>query len=588
MPPAGEPRERSLRGVAASAGVCQGRVFVISQEERKLSDEKISKDQAKQEIERFERAVVKTRSDLNEVQQKVMANLGAQEANIFEAHMMVLEDPVLMDAVVKRIEYDLHLADYAFDSVASEYIKALVAIDDDYLKERAADLKDITQRVIDNLQGIEQVLDFSQFEKPIIIISHDLTPSVTAQLDREKVIGFATDLGGRTSHSAIMARSMGIPAVTGLGRASTILKTGDHILLDGYNGTLVINPSDQVLFEYGQLVERKSSLSAQLGDLRDLPAITLDDVKIDLRANIETSNDSRMVIENGAGGVGLFRTEYLFIQRPTLPTEEEQYEAYKSVAEALAPNPVDIRTVDIGGDKILSHLDIPEEMNPFLGWRAIRYCLQEKDMFRNQLRAILRASAHGNIRMMYPMISGVEEFEQAGVILEECKKELREGGIAFNENLEVGVVVEIPSAVMTARSLAKRADFFSIGTNDLLQYTLAVDRRNDKIAHLYQPTHPSVLKLIRMTVEAGEGEGISTAVCGEMASEPSLVPLLLGLGVDSLSVAAPLLPQTKHLIRKMNLQSAGVLACQCMELESSEEIHERCIEFTRNLCPELF
>ncbi len=580
--------EKSLRGVAASAGVCQGQVFVIQEDERVLSEDLVDEGQEKPEVDRFEKALVKTRQDLKEVQRRVMATLGAQEANIFEAHLLVLEDPVLMDAVIKRIQTDRHNAEFAFDSVASEYIQALIAIDDDYLKERAADLKDITQRVIDNLQGVNHDLDLSGFDHPVIIISHDLTPSVTAQLDKEKVLGFGTDIGGRTSHSAIMARSLGIPAVTGIGNATDSLTTGDHILLDGYNGTLILSPSDQILFEYGQLVERKSTLTHELKDLQELPAVTLDGVQIDLRANIETPKDSSLVIENGAHGVGLFRTEYLFIQRPTLPSEDEQFEAYKSVAEALAPNAVDIRTVDIGGDKMLSHLDVPEELNPFLGWRAIRYCLQERDMFRNQLRAILRASAFGNIRMMYPMISGIEEFLEAGKILEACKTELREAGIAFNEDIEVGVVIEIPSAVLTADTLAKHAKFFSIGTNDLLQYTLAVDRMNEKIAHLYQPTHPGVLRLIQMTVKAGDGNKISTAVCGEMAAEATLVPLLLGLGVDSLSVAAPLVPQTKHLIRKLSLKDAQALAEECMALECSNAIQDRVTQFTKDLCPELF
>ncbi|HXG49500.1 MAG TPA: phosphoenolpyruvate--protein phosphotransferase, partial [Methylomirabilota bacterium] len=415
-----------------------------------------------------------------------------------------------------------------------------------------------------------------------------LTPSQTATMNRKMVLGFITDIGSQTSHTAIMARSLRIPAVVGVAKASEELASGSYALLDGFNGLLVLNPTDQTLFEYGQLVRRRVTLEEKLRDTRDKPAVTLDGTPIVLSANVEQPGDTEAVIECGAEGVGLFRTEYLYINRDTLPTEEEQYQAYRQVAAALKSQPVIIRTLDLGGDKFLSHVNVPREMNPFLGWRAIRFCLQEREMFRAQLRAILRAAAEGNVKMMYPMISGVEELNQANALLEECKAELRRQGLEHNPHIEVGAMIEIPSAALAADALARRVKFFSLGTNDLIQYTLAVDRLNEKIAHLYEPTHPAILRLIKMTVDVARQHGIWVGVCGEMAGDPTFTALLLGLGVTELSAAPAMVPQVKFLLRRLKMSEAVALAGFALQCESPAGILARCRELARQVAPSLF
>ncbi|RPH55730.1 MAG: phosphoenolpyruvate--protein phosphotransferase, partial [Acidobacteria bacterium] len=406
--------------------------------------------------------------------------------------------------------------------------------------------------------------------------------------DRSKVLGFANDIGSKTSHTAIMARSMKIPAVVGLKSASEELANGQYVLLDGFNGLVIVNPTDQTLFEYGHLVRKHVTLEEKLRDLVDKPAVMLDGQRIILSANIEQASDAQLVREAGAEGVGLFRTEYLFVNRDFLPSEEQQYQAYREVAANLKPNPVVIRTFDLGGDKFLSHLQVPTEMNPFLGWRAIRFCLQERDIFRDQLRAILRASAEGNVKMMYPMISGLDELNQANALVEEYKAELRKEGVPFDENLEIGAMIEIPSAALIADALAKRLKFFSIGTNDLIQYSLAVDRMNEKIAHLYEPTHPAIIRLIKAAIDAARKRGIWVGVCGEMAGDPVLVPLLLGLGVHELSAAPPLVPQVKCMIRRLKSTETLELAEFALDCESGQEILMRCQELARHAAPNLF
>ena len=424
--------------------------------------------------------------------------------------------------------------------------------------------------------------------EPCILVSHDLAPSQTAVLNKKLVLAFATDVGSRTSHTAIMARSLGIPAVVGLGDASRELVSGQHVLLDGYNGLLILNPTDQALFEYGQLVKRQAGLEEKLRETLDKAAITLDGARVVLSANIEMPEETDQVLSSGAEGVGLYRTEYLFINRADLPSEEEQCKAYRQVAAALKPNPVIIRTLDLGGDKFVSHVQVAPEMNPFLGWRAIRFCLQEKELFRSQLRAVLRASAEGNIKMMYPMISGLDELNQANELLEECRAQLRQAGVPFDQNMEVGIMVEIPSAALAADVLAKRVKFFSIGTNDLIQYSLAVDRLNARIAHLYEPTHPAILRLIKLTTDAARANGIWTGICGEMAGDPALTPLLLGLGVNEISVTSASVPRIKHLIRRLKLSEATDLAAFALGCESGAEILGRSREMARTAAPSLF
>jgi phosphotransferase system enzyme I (PtsI) len=407
-------------------------------------------------------------------------------------------------------------------------------------------------------------------------------------LDKRKVLGFATDVGSPTSHTAIMARSLRIPAVVGLKDISQPLETGQYALLDGLNGVIVINPTDQTLFEYGQLIRRQVTLQEKLRDILDKPAVTLDNHRVFLSANIEQTSDAEEVKSNGAEGVGLFRTEYLFLNREIPPDEEQQFEAYRDAAMALRPLPVVIRTLDLGGDKFMAHRQMPAEMNPFLGWRAIRFCLEEKDTFRTQLRAILRASAVGNVKMMYPMISGLSELTEANALVEECKVQLRAEGVPFDENMEVGAMIETPSAVIVADSLAKRLKFFSIGTNDLIQYSLAVDRLNERIAHLYEPTHPSILKLIQITAEAGRRNGLWVGVCGEMAGDPVLIPLLLGLGVGELSVAPSVVPRIKYLIRRLKMSELEQLAGFALGCESADEILRRSKEIAVRCAPSLF
>ncbi|MGY8656271.1 MAG: phosphoenolpyruvate--protein phosphotransferase [Verrucomicrobiia bacterium] len=588
MSESGDNRERIFRGIPASEGVCQAKIIVLRKPDAKIPERSLSKEDIPAEIQRFEAALTQTRTDIREVQAKVSEAMGAQDAGIFEAHLMVLEDRTLIDGTVSIVEQDKINVEQAFQQVIDKYTASLAAIDDAYLRERVSDMRDISSRVLDNLLGRKGGELLDAINEPCIVVCHEMPPSMTVALDEKEVLGIATDIGGKTSHMAIMARSMGIPAVSGLGDISQQIHSGDFALLDGYNGVVAVDPSQQTQFEYGLLIRRKQDLAEQLRELRDKPAKTLDGTRITLSANIEHPSDVEMVREYGAEGVGLFRTEYLFIHRDTLPTEEEQYEAYAAVARGLTPNPVLIRTLDLGGDKFLTQLKVPEEMNPFLGWRAIRFCLEEKEIFSAQLRAILRASAHGDIRMMYPMISGVGEMDEANALVEECKAQLTEEGVEFNPDMEIGAMIEIPSAVMVADDLAKRAKFFSIGTNDLIQYSLAVDRMNERIAHLYQPTHPAILNLIHLTVEAAERNGIWAGVCGEMAHDPALVPLLLGLGIKELSAATPSIPNIKYLIRNLDLNEAKELAAEALKLESSAEILERSTAMARRIAPDLF
>lgn len=588
MAETGDNRERIFRGIAASEGVCQAKVIVLRKPEDEIPRRAISEEEIPAEIRRFEQALSQTRTDIREVQAKVSEAMGAQDAGIFEAHLLVLEDPTLIEQSARVVERDKINIEQAFKDVVDKYAATLAAIDDEYLRERVSDMRDISSRVLDNLLGRKGGAFLDAVTEPCIIVCHELPPSMTVDLDEKEVLGIATDIGGKTSHMAIMARSMGIPAVSGLGDISQQIQSGDFALLDGYNGVVAVDPSDQTQFEYGLLIRRKQDLADKLSDLREKPARTLDGVRITLSANIEHPSDTELVKEYGAEGVGLFRTEYLFIHRDTLPTEEEQYEAYAAVARSLKPNPVVVRTLDLGGDKFLTQLKVPEEMNPFLGWRAIRFCLEEKEIFRAQLRAILRASVHGDIKMMYPMISGVGEMDAANALVEECKAQLAREGAAFNPDMEIGAMIEIPSAVMVADDLAKRAKFFSIGTNDLIQYSLAVDRMNERIAHLYQPTHPAILNLIRLTVEAAGRNGIWTGVCGEMAHEPALIPLLLGLGVTELSASTPAIPSIKYLIRNLDLNDARELAVEALKLESSAEILKLSTQMARKIAPALF
>ncbi len=588
MPAPSQKGEMVLRGIPVSAGICRGKILVVGRARTAVIRRELTDTEAAEEVGRLEKAFVQTRQQILEVQHKVSDAMGAKEGSIFEAHLLVLEDRVLIDEIVRLITDQKVNAEFAFQTVAEKYAATLAAIDDEYLRERAADMRDVTTRVLNNLLGVSDDHQLRHLKEPCIIISHDLTPSDTAQLDKQHVLGFATDVGSKTSHTAIMARSLRIPAIVGLTNASEDLQDGQYALLDGYNGIIIANPTDQTLFEYGQLIRKQVTLEEKLRDAVSQPTVTLDGQHVSLSANIEQAEDGDIVLASGAEGVGLFRTEYLFINRETLPTEEEQYQSYRRVAIALKPHPVVIRTLDLGGDKFLSHLATATEMNPFLGWRAIRFCLQQRDIFRAQLRAILRASAEGNVKIMYPMISGLDELNQANALVEEYQAELRREGVAFNEKIEIGAMIEIPSAAMIADILARRAKFFSIGTNDLIQYSLAVDRMNEKIAHLYEPTHPAILRLIKTTVDAARQNGIPVSVCGEMAGDPVLAPLLLGLGVNELSAAPPVVPQIKFLVRRLKLAEAKELAAFALNCESSAEILARAQALAKQIAPSLF
>jgi phosphoenolpyruvate-protein phosphotransferase (PTS system enzyme I) len=580
--------ELIYKGIPVSAGICQGKAFVLHKAQTHVPRYEVAEADLPQQVHRFQQALVLTRQQIQEVQHKVSQALNAQDASIFDAHLLVLDDPTLIDSVNDLIHAKKINVEAAFHDFVQKYTATLSAIDDAYLRERVADMRDVTSRIMNNLLGNLQHQALQDLREPCIIIADDLSPSEVAVMDGKVVLGFGTDAGSKTSHMAIMARSLQTPAVVGLKDASLKIKSGAHVLLDGYNGSVVVNPTDQTLFQYGQLVRRQASIEEKLRAIQSLAAITLDGLKITLSANIGQTGDIQAVQEFGAEGVGLFRTEYLFLNRDSLPSEDEQCAAYRKVAAALKPAPVIIRTLDLGGDKFLPHLQIPVEMNPFLGWRAIRFCLEERAIFRAQLRAILRASAEGNVKIMYPMVSNHCELDQANALVEQYKNELRAEKIAFDEKLEIGVMIEIPSAAVSADMLAKRVKFFSLGTNDLIQYALAVDRLNERIAHLYEPTHPAVLRLIKWTTEAAERHGLWCGVCGEMAGDPCMTPLLLGLGARELSMAPALLPRVKFLIRRLKMDDAMELANFALNCESGREILERSQALARRTAPSLF
>ena len=580
--------ELKLRGIPVSEGVSRGHVVVLNH--HRIIPAKTNFQTLNQAAEeaRFQAALDDTRQQILEVQKRLHDEIGAKQSLIFDAHLLVLEDPVVLEEVKRKIRKEKASSEYALYTASEKYAEALSAVEDSYLSERAADIRDVIQRVLENLTGQSKQVGLSDLTEPCIVVANDLAPSDTAMLDPEKVLGFITAAGSKTSHTAILARSLKIPAVLGLGKNIDELKSGQSILLDGFNGFVVISPSDQMLFEYGQLVKRQNSIETSLDEIRTEEAKTLDGHSIVLSANIERATDVQAVLKSGASGVGLFRTEFLFINRKDLPDEEEQFQAYKKVSESLTPEPVIIRTLDLGGDKLLSHVNVAAEMNPFLGWRAIRLCLQEKELFRTQLRAILRASAFGDLKIMYPMVSGIDELDEANKLLEECQKELKDKGQKFSEAIEIGVMIETPSAAMISDKLAKRVQFFSIGTNDLIQYSLAVDRLNEKISHLYEPTHPGILRLIKTTVDAGKTNGIWTGVCGEMASDLSMVPLLIGLGVGELSVTPSMVPRVKMLIRSINMSKAKELANLAIDIDSPKEIHRRAEELSMEAVPNFF
>jgi len=579
-------QEVRFQGLGVGPGIARGIVFIHHPDDEEPPKRRIEESDIASEIVRFESALIGTRAQILEMQQRIAEAIGAKDASIFDAHLLVVEDRTLIDEVLRTLERDKFNVEFIFAEVANRYAKTLSEIDDPYLRERAFDIHDVTRRVIRNLLG-RSTKTLGAMDVPQIVVAHNITPSDTAMLNRQMVLGFATDVGSRTSHTAIMARSLNIPAVVGLKNISQCLQPGDQVLLDGNSGLVILNPSDQTLWEYGEIEVKLEHVQEVLTGLRDTASTTADGRHVILSANIELPEDVPLVIEAGAEGIGLYRTEFFYMNKNELPSEEEQFDTYRSVAEAIMPELVIIRTLDLGGDKFLSHSHLPTEINPFLGCRAIRFCLDRPDIFKAQLRAILRAATTGNVRMMFPMISGLSELRQAKEILEACKAELRDEGKPFKEDIELGIMIEVPSAVLVADALAREVKFFSIGTNDLIQYTIAVDRVNERIAHLYEPTHPAIVRLIEMTVEAAHANGIWVGVCGEMAGEITLTPLLLALGVDELSASAGLVPRVKKAVQTLDTKECNRLLEDVRYLNSAAEILARCEEVARGHYGEL-
>ncbi len=577
-----DKNEITVQGIAASNGIAYGQVFVYIQSDVEVPSYQVEPEKRIEEVSRFERALLTTRQQISKIKNEVEKNIGPEEALIFDAHLMVLEDQALIGETIREFESTGRNIETCFNKVSQRYIKAFAEIDDEYLRERAGDIRDVAQRVLQNLLG-QAENSLSRLADKRIVVANDISPSDSASIDRSAAIALVTDSGSRTSHAVIVARSMKVPAVVGVRNFTKKAHNGDWAIVDGYDGLVILNPSESTLFRYGKIQERKKSFEARMIEANRQAAVTLDGVSVSLMANIEKVDEMAQVKSYAAQGVGLYRTEYLFLNSARIPTEQEQFLAYKEVAELAAPNPVIIRTLDLGGDKpMASNPELfPKENNPFMGFRAIRFCLENEDIFKDQLRAILRASAHGKVRVMYPMISGSEELYRANHMLDECRAELKAKGVPYDPKLEVGAMIEIPSAAYTADILAKDCAFFSVGTNDLIQYLLAIDRVNDRIAHLYEPTHPAVVRTLKHIVDEAHKEKITVGVCGEMAGDPVFAPLLLGLGIDSLSMSPGWLPAVKYLVRAMTMADARALAAEALTMSSPKEIYARCDAFYR-------
>ena len=560
-----------ISGILVSPGIAFGKALLLKEDEIVINRKKISADHVEQEISRFLAGRAKASEQLEVIKTKAGETFGEEKEAIFEGHIMLLEDEELEQEIIALIKDELASADAAAYTIIEGQAKALEELDDEYLKERAADVRDIGKRLLQNILGLA-IVDLSAIQDEVILVATDLTPSETAQLNLDKVLGFITDLGGRTSHTSIMARSLELPAIVGTSDVTKQVKNDDYLILDAVNNKIYVNPTadviDQLKAEQNQYVTEKNDLAK----LKDLPAITLDGHQVEVCANIGTVRDVAGAERNGAEGVGLYRTEFLFMDRDSLPTEDEQFSAYKAVAEAMGSQAVIVRTMDIGGDKDLPYMNLPKEENPFLGWRAIRIAMDRREILHAQLRAILRASAFGKLRIMFPMIISVEEVRDLKGELETLKAQLREEGKAFDESIEVGVMVETPAAAVIARHLAKEVDFFSIGTNDLTQYTLAVDRGNELISHLYNPMSPSVLGLIKQVIDASHAEGKWTGMCGELAGDERATLLLLGMGLDEFSMSAISIPRIKKIIRNTNFEDVKALAAQALAQPTAQDL----------------
>ncbi|HJV44318.1 MAG TPA: phosphoenolpyruvate--protein phosphotransferase, partial [Bacillota bacterium] len=558
-------------GIAAAPGIAIGRAVVKKPQTLKSTYQSIAEEAVPLEIERFKKCLIETDTELEKIKEVARAKIGEQEAKIFEAHQLFLQDPEFVGAIEEMIRSQCMNAETALEKVRDQFIGIFESMDNEYMRERGADLRDVSHRILKHLLDIDDQ-ETGSIDGPQILVVHDLTPSDTAQLDLDKVKGFATNIGGRTSHSAIMARTMEIPAVVGLSIITEKVKTGDMLIVDGVNGVVFIQPEPEVLAKYEQKVQAYQQQKASLAKLAGQPTETSDKHTVELAANIGNPHDAKYALDQGAEGIGLFRTEFLYMGREDFPTEDEQFEAYKSVLITMGNRPVVIRTLDIGGDKELPYLQLPKELNPFLGYRAIRLCLDQTELFKTQLRALLRASVYGNLKIMYPMIATLAELRRANKVLNDVKQELQQASIPYNQEVQVGIMIEVPAAALISDQLAKEADFFSIGTNDLIQYTMAADRMNERVSYLYDPYNPSLLRLIQMVITSAHKEGKWVGMCGEMAGEELAIPILLGLGLDEFSMGGSAILRARHLIKQLEFRKMIELANHVLTLSSGDEI----------------
>jgi phosphotransferase system enzyme I (PtsI) len=565
------------RGTPASPGVVIGDVFLLNRESIEVTEEKIPENEVAREILKFKEALNDTKQETLKIKEKVSKRIDPDHARIFDVQIMIAEDELINNAVIEKIKQSRTNAEFAYKTVIEQTIQAISSAKDEYLREKITDINAVANKLIYNLLGIKH-LTIESIDSPVILVAKSLSPGDVVHMKKESILGFATDMGGGTSHVALLAKSMGIPAVVGLKNFFDQVQDKQNIILDGIKGEVIVCPDEQTLKEYQKRRKYILQKTADLVELKSLPAQTKDGRRIELSANIELPSDTDSALEYGAEGIGLFRTEYLYITRAGFPTEEEQYKAYGEVAEKIYPKSVILRTFDLGGDKFDRHTGDLYETNPFLGWRAIRACLDLPEMFKVQLRAMLKASAKKNVKIMFPMVSGLGELQKAKAILNEAMEDLRRKKIPYDEKIKTGIMVEIPSAALSADSLAKECDFFSIGTNDLIQYTLAVDRGNEKIAHLYQGFHPAVLKLIKESIDAAHKNGIWVGLCGEMAADPLAAVLLVGMGVDELSTSAMAIPEIKKIIRSIKFEEAKKHAEDVLELSTIDEIKKLLME----------
>ncbi|HHB0249625.1 TPA: phosphoenolpyruvate--protein phosphotransferase [Staphylococcus aureus] len=561
-----------IKGIAASDGVAIAKAYLLVEPDLTFDkNEKVTDVEG--EVAKFNSAIEASKVELTKIRNNAEVQLGADKAAIFDAHLLVLDDPELIQPIQDKIKNGNANAATALTDVTTQFVTIFESMDNEYMKERAADIRDVSKRVLSHILGVE-LPNPSMIDESVVIVGNDLTPSDTAQLNKEFVQGFATNIGGRTSHSAIMSRSLEIPAIVGTKSITQEVKQGDMIIVDGLNGDVIVNPTEDELIAYQDKRERYFADKKELQKLRDADTVTVDGVHAELAANIGTPNDLPGVIENGAQGIGLYRTEFLYMGRDQMPTEEEQFEAYKEVLEAMDGKRVVVRTLDIGGDKELSYLNLPEEMNPFLGYRAIRLCLAQQDIFRPQLRALLRASVYGKLNIMFPMVATINEFREAKAILLEEKENLKNEGHDISDDIELGIMVEIPATAALADVFAKEVDFFSIGTNDLIQYTLAADRMSERVSYLYQPYNPSILRLVKQVIEASHKEGKWTGMCGEMAGDETAIPLLLGLGLDEFSMSATSILKARRQINGLSKNEMTELANRAVDCATQEEVIE--------------